>query len=82
MMARKMKDTDSEEEIREAFRVFDKVNTIRVSRTRRNCFREKTLPEPVLIFFMQVCGDSLLVNALFEQIAALNSEKAYLERKS
>lgn len=25
MMARKMKDTDSEEEIREAFRVFDKV---------------------------------------------------------
>jgi Ca2+-binding EF-hand superfamily protein len=25
-MARKMKDTDSEEEIREAFRVFDKVN--------------------------------------------------------
>jgi calmodulin len=24
MMARKMKDTDSEEEIREAFRVFDK----------------------------------------------------------
>lgn len=27
MMARKMKDTDSEEEIREAFRVFDKVGT-------------------------------------------------------
>lgn len=27
MMARKMKDTDSEEEIREAFRVFDKVST-------------------------------------------------------
>uniref|UniRef100_A0A8C5FR68 EF-hand domain-containing protein n=1 Tax=Gadus morhua TaxID=8049 RepID=A0A8C5FR68_GADMO len=26
MMARKMKDTDSEEEIREAFRVFDKVH--------------------------------------------------------
>lgn len=26
MMARKMKDTDSEEEIREAFRVFDKVS--------------------------------------------------------
>ena len=26
MMARKMKETDSEEEIREAFRVFDKVN--------------------------------------------------------
>lgn len=26
MMARKMKDTDSEEEIREAFRVFDKVD--------------------------------------------------------
>ena len=28
MMARKMKDTDSEEEIREAFRVFDKVSII------------------------------------------------------
>lgn len=28
-MARKMKDTDSEEEIREAFRVFDKVNAVR-----------------------------------------------------
>lgn len=28
MMARKMKDTDSEEEIREAFRVFDKVNVL------------------------------------------------------
>lgn len=28
MMARKMKDTDSEEEIREAFRVFDKVNVV------------------------------------------------------
>ena len=27
MMARKMKDTDSEEEIREAFRVFDKVGS-------------------------------------------------------
>ena len=26
MMARKMKDADSEEEIREAFRVFDKVD--------------------------------------------------------
>lgn len=32
MMARKMKDTDSEEEIREAFRVFDKVNNVNVSR--------------------------------------------------
>lgn len=29
MMARKMKDTDSEEEIREAFRVFDKVGEAR-----------------------------------------------------
>uniref|UniRef100_A0A8C7H2H0 Calmodulin n=1 Tax=Oncorhynchus kisutch TaxID=8019 RepID=A0A8C7H2H0_ONCKI len=28
MMARKMKDTDSEEEIREAFRVFDKVRIV------------------------------------------------------
>lgn len=31
MMARKMKDTDSEEEIREAFRVFDKVGLVLVS---------------------------------------------------
>lgn len=30
MMARKMKDTDSEEEIREAFRVFDKVLRVAV----------------------------------------------------
>lgn len=29
-MARKMKDTDSEEEIREAFRVFDKVGFVHV----------------------------------------------------
>uniref|UniRef100_A0AAQ4QWU2 EF-hand domain-containing protein n=1 Tax=Gasterosteus aculeatus aculeatus TaxID=481459 RepID=A0AAQ4QWU2_GASAC len=28
MMARKMKDTDSEEEIREAFRVFDKCSRV------------------------------------------------------
>lgn len=34
MMARKMKDTDSEEEIREAFRVFDKVwNTVKQAMT-------------------------------------------------
>lgn len=33
MMARKMKDTDSEEEIREAFRVFDKVNAVCMSHT-------------------------------------------------
>ena len=31
MMARKMKDTDSEEEIREAFRVFDKVRIVCVT---------------------------------------------------
>lgn len=35
MMARKMKDTDSEEEIREAFRVFDKVKLVQ--------FQNKTL---------------------------------------
>lgn len=33
MMARKMKDTDSEEEIREAFRVFDKVGRVATGRT-------------------------------------------------
>lgn len=31
-MARKMKDTDSEEEIREAFRVFDKVGRAATAR--------------------------------------------------
>lgn len=36
MMARKMKDTDSEEEIREAFRVFDKV-LIKVQIFFRSC---------------------------------------------
>lgn len=41
MMARKMKDTDSEEEIREAFRVFDKVNVVKVER-----MREKPTPPP------------------------------------
>lgn len=35
MMARKMKDTDSEEEIREAFRVFDKVSA---ENRERLCF--------------------------------------------
>lgn len=34
MMARKMKDTDSEEEIREAFRVFDKVRHFGLVRLR------------------------------------------------
>lgn len=34
MMARKMKDTDSEEEIREAFRVFDKVGASFVMRCK------------------------------------------------
>lgn len=37
MMARKMKDTDSEEEIREAFRVFDKVN-LRIHAGGSECF--------------------------------------------
>lgn len=37
MMARKMKDTDSEEEIREAFRVFDKVNTSSRSSVHMHC---------------------------------------------
>lgn len=35
MMARKMKDTDSEEEIREAFRVFDKVRKQASGRGKR-----------------------------------------------
>lgn len=34
MMARKMKDTDSEEEIREAFRVFDKVRSFSAATNR------------------------------------------------
>uniref|UniRef100_A0A673XBB0 Calmodulin n=1 Tax=Salmo trutta TaxID=8032 RepID=A0A673XBB0_SALTR len=39
MMARKMKDTDSEEEIREAFRVFDKV----LRETNTSCSRNVML---------------------------------------
>lgn len=40
MMARKMKDTDSEEEIREAFRVFDKVGFVQFSHEHvRTCGR-------------------------------------------
>lgn len=42
MMARKMKDTDSEEEIREAFRVFDKVN---------ECIRISSVKSAPRIFF-------------------------------
>lgn len=37
MMARKMKDTDSEEEIREAFRVFDKVSVYPELKARMSC---------------------------------------------
>jgi len=36
MMARKMKDTDSEEEIREAFRVFDKVLSSTITHVDHN----------------------------------------------
>ncbi|KAI2572382.1 CALM1 isoform 14 [Pan troglodytes] len=39
MMARKMKDTDSEEEIREAFRVFDKCSR---TTSRHDKLRRKT----------------------------------------
>lgn len=39
MMARKMKDTDSEEEIREAFRVFDKVR----KPLKRHCLQAVSL---------------------------------------
>lgn len=41
MMARKMKDTDSEEEIREAFRVFDKVRNFKILSLGR-----LTIPKP------------------------------------
>ncbi|KAB7506391.1 Calmodulin [Armadillidium nasatum] len=43
MMARKMKDTDSEEEIREAFRVFDKDGNgfISAAELRKNKYFEK-----------------------------------------
>lgn len=57
MMARKMKDTDSEEEIREAFRVFDKVSGLlpewlwhpaerRVAGAPGHRFREARVPVP------------------------------------
>lgn len=45
MMARKMKDTDSEEEIREAFRVFDKVNE--VASEQRDCRTVSALGKPL-----------------------------------
>ena len=42
MMARKMKDTDSEEEIREAFRVFDKVMDAEAfGAVTENCYSPK-----------------------------------------
>uniref|UniRef100_A0A6Q2XGI6 EF-hand domain-containing protein n=1 Tax=Esox lucius TaxID=8010 RepID=A0A6Q2XGI6_ESOLU len=41
MMARKMKDTDSEEEIREAFRVFDKVRTLHSEESHSALLRQK-----------------------------------------
>lgn len=43
MMARKMKDTDSEEEIREAFRVFDKVLSSTIARVDHNNYYSYTL---------------------------------------
>jgi Ca2+-binding EF-hand superfamily protein len=36
MMAKKMKDTDGEEELREAFRVFDKVSFISIFQVCEN----------------------------------------------
>jgi hypothetical protein len=58
MMARKMKDTDSEEEIREAFRVFDKVPGTDVT-IFLHIFAEK-----ILAFFAQAtasfCGQMII----------------------
>lgn len=42
-MARKMKDTDSEEEIREAFRVFDKVRRFAAAAAAATQCRETQL---------------------------------------
>ena len=44
MMARKMKDTDSEEEIREAFRVFDKVRPYNLCITFKPIYYNIYLP--------------------------------------
>ena len=44
MMARKMKDTDSEEEIREAFRVFDKDGNGFISAAESVSYTHLTLP--------------------------------------
>jgi hypothetical protein len=49
MMARKMKDTDSEEEIREAFRVFDKVRYYMYSVPILPCTFLATLPHPWIV---------------------------------
>lgn len=66
MMARKMKDTDSEEEIREAFRVFDKVrlNTSAcLSTVHMTCVSDAKMLikpcEPPLLFRMEMATSAL-----------------------
>ena len=62
MMARKMKDTDSEEEIREAFRVFDKDGNGFISAAElRFVFIRKTKTSKDFLFcrFFQSCDDQL-----------------------
>ena len=61
MMARKMKDTDSEEEIREAFRVFDKVNKAKVlimSRKRFPCLASQSFSFTVTLLLCGARGTS------------------------
>jgi len=47
MMARKMKDTDSEEEIMEAFKVFDKDNNGQISAAELRHVMSKSQGRPV-----------------------------------
>lgn len=60
MMARKMKDTDSEEEIREAFRVFDKV-ILRLSCSLSRCFATiSEILRTLTLNCLGLCGDLAL----------------------
>lgn len=64
MMARKMKDTDSEEEIREAFRVFDKVKAVKLSSAQlwKNPWVSGLFFTMVFLFFRMAMATSVLLS--------------------
>src|SRR5438045_8610184 len=70
MMARKMKDTDSEEEIREAFRVFDKdgngfISAAELRHVMTNLGKSRTFARPWWLVVTLLCriNDSMLLLA-------------------